>query len=122
MQLDTYSDLLNSGSGGQQDVKAHEDLLKENEGLMSLLGEREALLEEKEQALADSKDKLLRSYAEMENVMDRSRREAELTRKYSIQVSHPLVRGFYSYLKIANLNWCPKNWSGHGLFFFSQPA
>lgn len=81
-------------------MKAHEDLLKENEDLMSLLGEREALLEEKERALADSKDKLLRSYAEMENVMDRSRREAESTRKYSIQVSHPLVRGFCSLSEI----------------------
>lgn len=75
-------------------MKAHEDLLKENEDLLSLLGEREALLEEKEQALADSKDKLLRSYAEMENVMDRSRREAESTRKYSIQVSIHLLEVF----------------------------
>lgn len=61
-------------------------MAKENEDLLGLLGEREALLEEKERALTDAKDKVLRSYAEMENLRDRTRREAESTRKYSIQV------------------------------------
>lgn len=73
------------GTGVKQDLKAREDLAKENEDLLGLLGEREALLEEKERALTDAKDKVLRSYAEMENLRDRTRREAESTRKYSIQ-------------------------------------
>lgn len=76
------------GSGVEQGSKTHQDLLKEVEDLMGLLGEREALVEEKDRELAEMKDQLLRSYAEMENRMDRSRREAESTRKYSIQVSH----------------------------------
>lgn len=74
------------GSGVEQDVKTDKDLAKENEDLLGLLGEREALLEEKDRALTQTKDKLLRSYAEMENLIDRTRREAESTRKYSIQV------------------------------------
>lgn len=74
------------GSGVKQEVKSREDLIKENEDLLGLLGEREALLEEKERALKEAKDKLLRSYAEMENLRDRTRREAEATRKYAVQV------------------------------------
>ncbi|KAG0615349.1 hypothetical protein M758_5G034100 [Ceratodon purpureus] len=62
-----------------------QDLAKENEDLIGLLGQQQALLDEKDRALAEAKDKLLRSYAEMENLMDRTRREAESTRKYSIQ-------------------------------------
>jgi len=31
-------------------------------------------------------DKVLRSYAEMENVLDRTRREAENSKKFAIQV------------------------------------
>ncbi|XP_024398069.1 grpE protein homolog 2, mitochondrial [Physcomitrium patens] len=73
------------GTGVEQDVKTDKDLAKENEDLLGLLGEREALLEEKDRALTQTKDKLLRSYAEMENLIDRTRREAESTRKYSIQ-------------------------------------
>jgi molecular chaperone GrpE len=73
------------GTGVKQEVKSREDLIKENEDLLGLLGELEALLEEKERALKDAKDKLLRSYAEMENLRDRTRREAEATRKYAVQ-------------------------------------
>jgi molecular chaperone GrpE len=61
-------------------------LAKENEELLGLLSQQQALLEEKDQALTEAKDKLLRSYAEMENLLERSKRESESTRKYSIQV------------------------------------
>lgn len=33
-------------------------------------------------------DKVLRSYAEMENVIDRTKREAENSKKFAIQVSY----------------------------------
>lgn len=69
------------GTGVQQDSKAREDLVKENGDLLRLV----ALLEEKEHALAEAKDMFLRSYAEMENLRDRTRREVESTRKYSVQ-------------------------------------
>ena len=55
--------------------------------LMKLVSEKDELLSEKEQEIKQMKDKVLRTYAEMENVMDRTRRDAENTKKYAIQVS-----------------------------------
>ncbi len=61
--------------------------LEESEAeLLALLGEREALLEEKEKTIEDLKDKVIRSYAEVQNILDRGRREAESSRKYAVQV------------------------------------
>lgn len=60
--------------------------LEESEAeLLALLGEREALLEEKEKTIEDLKDKVIRSYAEVQNILDRGRREAENSRKYAVQ-------------------------------------
>ncbi|CAG7884472.1 unnamed protein product [Brassica rapa] len=53
--------------------------------LMKLVAEKDELLLEKEQEIKQMKDKVLRTYAEMENVMDRTRRDAENTKKYAIQ-------------------------------------
>ncbi|WZY85734.1 hypothetical protein YC2023_032118 [Brassica napus] len=53
--------------------------------LMKLVAEKDELLSEKEQEIKQMKDKVLRTYAEMENVMDRTRRDAENTKKYAIQ-------------------------------------
>ncbi|KAF3597531.1 hypothetical protein DY000_02027385 [Brassica cretica] len=53
--------------------------------LMKLVSEKDELLSEKEQEIKQMKDKVLRTYAEMENVMDRTRRDAENTKKYAIQ-------------------------------------
>ncbi|CAH2077846.1 unnamed protein product [Thlaspi arvense] len=53
--------------------------------LMKLVAEKEELLSGKEEEIKQMKDKVLRTYAEMENVMDRTRREAENTKKYAIQ-------------------------------------
>ncbi|WZZ76190.1 hypothetical protein YC2023_087560 [Brassica napus] len=53
--------------------------------LVKLVSEKDELLSEKEQEIKQMKDKVLRTYAEMENVMDRTRRDAENTKKYAIQ-------------------------------------
>ncbi|KAM5585430.1 grpE protein [Rosa sericea] len=55
------------------------------EDLVKLLTEKEELLKQKHKEIEKMQDKVLRSYAEMENVMDRTRREAENTKKFSIQ-------------------------------------
>ncbi|XP_062017670.1 grpE protein homolog 2, mitochondrial-like isoform X2 [Rosa rugosa] len=55
------------------------------EDLVKLLTEKEELLKQKHKEIEKMQDKFLRSYAEMENVMDRTRREAENTKKFSIQ-------------------------------------
>ncbi|XP_040363356.1 grpE protein homolog 2, mitochondrial isoform X3 [Rosa chinensis] len=51
----------------------------------TLRGEKEELLKQKHKEIEKMQEKVLRSYAEMENVMDRTRREAENTKKFSIQ-------------------------------------
>lgn len=55
------------------------------EDLVKLVSEKEDLLKQKHKEIEKMQDKVLRSYAEMENVMDRTRREAENTKKFSIQ-------------------------------------
>ncbi|KAF8079761.1 hypothetical protein N665_1002s0011 [Sinapis alba] len=69
-----------SDSGSDDDG---EEMSKDD--LMKLVAEKEELLVEKEEELKQMKDKVLRTYAEMENVMDRTRRDAENTKKYAIQ-------------------------------------
>lgn len=54
--------------------------------LVKLVAEKEELLKLKHKEIEKMQDKVLRSYAEMENVMDRTRREAESTKKFAIQV------------------------------------
>ncbi|XP_030932492.1 grpE protein homolog 2, mitochondrial-like isoform X2 [Quercus lobata] len=53
--------------------------------LVKLVTEKEELLMLKHQEIEKMQDKVLRTYAEMENVMDRTRREAEITKKFAIQ-------------------------------------
>ncbi|ESQ54593.1 hypothetical protein EUTSA_v10026197mg [Eutrema salsugineum] len=60
-----------------------EELSKDD--LVKLVVEKEELLSEKEKEIKMMKDKVLRTYAEMENVMDRTRRDAENTKKYAVQ-------------------------------------
>ncbi|KAL2613496.1 hypothetical protein R1flu_025188 [Riccia fluitans] len=69
--------------GGTESKGGDEDVDKED--LVGLLAEKLALIEEKEKEVKELKDKLLWSLAEMENVRERSRREADSTRKYAIQ-------------------------------------
>ncbi|GMY31129.1 grpE protein homolog 2, mitochondrial-like isoform X1 [Fagus crenata] len=55
------------------------------EYLIKLVGEKDELLKLKHQEIEKAQDKVLRTYAEMENVMDRTRREAENSKKFAIQ-------------------------------------
>ncbi|XP_030445743.1 grpE protein homolog 2, mitochondrial-like [Syzygium oleosum] len=67
----------NSGSEGDEELSM-DDLVK-------LVSEKEELLKMKHKQIDEMQDKVLRTYAEMENVMDRTRREAENAKKYAIQ-------------------------------------
>ncbi|ONK68419.1 uncharacterized protein A4U43_C05F11310 [Asparagus officinalis] len=53
--------------------------------LVKLVEEKEELLMLKHKEIEKMQDKVLRSYAEMENVLDRTRREAENSKKFAIQ-------------------------------------
>ncbi|KAI9186246.1 hypothetical protein LWI28_015244 [Acer negundo] len=53
--------------------------------LVKLLKEKEELLKAKHEEIEVMKDKVLRSFAEMENVKERTRREAENSKKFAIQ-------------------------------------
>lgn len=62
-----------------------EDLSRDE--LVKYVIEKEELLKTKHEELRKMQDKVLRTYAEMENVMERTKREAENTKKFAIQVS-----------------------------------
>ncbi|PKI67758.1 grpE protein homolog 2, mitochondrial-like isoform X3 [Punica granatum] len=66
------------GDSESEDELSMEDLVK-------LVAEKEELLKAKHKQIEEMQDKVLRSYAEMENVMDRTRREAENAKKYAVQ-------------------------------------
>lgn len=53
--------------------------------LVELVKEKEELLKAKNEEMKQMQDKVLRSFAEMENVKDRTRREAENSKKFAIQ-------------------------------------
>ncbi|KAF8391622.1 hypothetical protein HHK36_023928 [Tetracentron sinense] len=53
--------------------------------LVKLVAEKEEMLKMKHEEIKQMQDKVLRSYAEMENVMERTRREAENSKKFAIQ-------------------------------------
>ncbi|GAB4846093.1 hypothetical protein Ancab_025090 [Ancistrocladus abbreviatus] len=67
-----------SDSEGDLDNLSKDDLLK-------LVMEKEEGLKMKQKQIAEMQDKVLRSYAEIENVMDRTRRESEISKKFAIQ-------------------------------------
>ena len=54
--------------------------------LVKLVAEKEELLNAKHKEVEKMQDKVLRSYAEMENVIERTKREAENSKKFAIQV------------------------------------
>ncbi|CAL5075106.1 unnamed protein product [Urochloa decumbens] len=68
-----------SSSGSIEDL----DLSKDD--LVKLVNEKEGLLKSKDDEIKDMKDKVLRSYAEMENIMARTKRESENSKKYAVQ-------------------------------------
>ncbi|XP_062169251.1 grpE protein homolog 2, mitochondrial isoform X2 [Alnus glutinosa] len=78
-----------SGSGqSKADDQMNES---ESEGELSmddlavLVAEKEELLKLKHKEIEKLQDKVVRSYAEIENVVDRTRREAENSKKFAIQ-------------------------------------
>ncbi|KAM0867461.1 hypothetical protein ACQ4PT_042039 [Festuca glaucescens] len=66
-------------SGGAEEL----DLSKED--LVKLVLEKDELLTSKDEEIEDMKDKVLRSYAEMENVISRTKRESENAKKFAVQ-------------------------------------
>ncbi|KAJ4849374.1 hypothetical protein Tsubulata_043056 [Turnera subulata] len=57
----------------------------EADDLAKLVAEKDELLKAKHKEIEALKDKVLRSFAEMENVMERTKREAENSKKFAIQ-------------------------------------
>ncbi|XP_039029307.1 grpE protein homolog 2, mitochondrial-like [Hibiscus syriacus] len=53
--------------------------------MLKLVEEKEGLMEAKQKEIEQMKDKVVRTLAEMENVMARTRREAENSKKFSVQ-------------------------------------
>ncbi|KAK7305171.1 hypothetical protein VNO77_43071 [Canavalia gladiata] len=67
----------------ESDVESECDLSRDD--LIKLVAEKEELLKLKHKEIEKMQDKVLRTYAEMENIMDRTRREAENSKKFAIQ-------------------------------------
>ncbi|XP_076949059.1 grpE protein homolog 2, mitochondrial-like [Bidens hawaiensis] len=63
--------------------QGEEDLTMED--LYKLVTEKDELLKTKQEEIEKMKDKVLRTYADMENIMDRTKREAENSKKFAIQ-------------------------------------
>ncbi|XP_028769368.1 grpE protein homolog 2, mitochondrial isoform X1 [Neltuma alba] len=65
------------------DSESESDLSRDD--LIKLVAEKAELLKLKHKEIEKMQDKVLRTYAEMENVMDRTRREAENSKKFAVQ-------------------------------------
>jgi molecular chaperone GrpE (heat shock protein) len=74
---------------------------------VKLLLEKDGLLKSKDLEIKDMKDKVLRSYAEMENVIARTKRESENTKKYGIQVCVFCISNFIQDLYHILLSYDP---------------
>lgn len=87
---DSVDDSKASASAKQKSPEAQSAESKEidasKEELVQMLAEREVSLDEQGQQIKDLQDKVLRTLAEMENLRERTAREAENTRKFAIQV------------------------------------
>ncbi|KAK1306971.1 hypothetical protein QJS10_CPA10g01921 [Acorus calamus] len=78
-------DEANANVEQTEDVGSDEEAELSMDELVKLVAEKEELLKMKHKEIEKMQDKVLRSYAEMENVMDRTRREAENSKKFAIQ-------------------------------------
>ncbi|XP_072995620.1 grpE protein homolog 2, mitochondrial-like isoform X1 [Typha latifolia] len=78
---------MNDSTGAEQAPDADSDTEDElsMDDLVKLVSEKEELLKVKHKEIEKMQDKVLRSYAEMENVIDRTKREAENSKKYAVQ-------------------------------------
>ncbi|PUZ70126.1 hypothetical protein GQ55_2G200300 [Panicum hallii var. hallii] len=76
-----------SSSSGSEKASEQgiEDVDLSKDDLVKLVHEKEELLKSKDDEIKDMKDKVLRSYAEMENIMARTKRESENSKKYAVQ-------------------------------------
>nr|BAA13686.1 AR192 [Arabidopsis thaliana] len=74
-----------ASSSSESDSESDDDELSADD-LVKLVAEKEELLSEKEEEIKQLKDKVLRTYAEMENVMDRTRRDAENTKSMPYRI------------------------------------
>lgn len=74
-------------SDSDSESESESDLSRDD--LIKLVVEKEELLKLKQKEMEKMQDKVLRTYAEMENVMDRTRREAENSKKFAVQVLFP---------------------------------
>jgi len=72
-------------SDSESESSSDEEQELSTEDLIRLVQEKEDLLKTKHKEIQAMQEKVLRSYAEVENVMDRARREAESTKKFAIQ-------------------------------------
>ncbi|XP_023751213.1 grpE protein homolog 2, mitochondrial isoform X1 [Lactuca sativa] len=75
-----------SDQKGEESDSDEEELSVED--LVKLVAEKERLLKAKHKEIEEMKDKILRTYAEMENVMERTKREAENSKKFAIQLQN----------------------------------
>ncbi|KAJ7960829.1 GrpE protein-like [Quillaja saponaria] len=92
------ADQTKESDSGSEDDLSRDDLVK-------LVVEKEELLKLKQKEMEKMQDKVLRSYAEMENVMGRTRREAENSKKFAIQV---FVQHFYLSASVLLSKFCKK--------------
>ncbi|WOG99673.1 hypothetical protein DCAR_0519027 [Daucus carota subsp. sativus] len=83
-EQDEVSDHRKSSVSEQEEESGSDEDLS-TEDLVKLVAEKEEILKAKNKEIETMKDKVLRTYAEMENVMDRTRREAENSKKFAIQ-------------------------------------
>ncbi|KAL4566775.1 hypothetical protein LXL04_030900 [Taraxacum kok-saghyz] len=82
-EAENSSKLDASDQKEEESSSEEEDLSVED--LVKLVTEKETLLKKKQKEIEEMKDKVLRTYAEMENVMERTKREAENSKKFAIQ-------------------------------------
>ncbi|MBA0676218.1 hypothetical protein Goari_017717 [Gossypium aridum] len=72
-----------SDSSSDSDSESDGDLSMAD--MIKLVEEKDGLLEEKQKEIEQMKDKVVRTLAEMENVMARARREADNSKKFAVQ-------------------------------------
>jgi len=82
--LDESSEDCSSGSENTSEPGI-EGLDLSKDDLVKLVCEKDGLLKSKDDEIKDMKDKVLRSYAEMENIIARTKRESENSKKYAVQ-------------------------------------
>ncbi|KAA3467440.1 protein GrpE isoform X2 [Gossypium australe] len=74
---------FNPDSSSDSDSESDGDLSMAD--MIKLVEEKDGLLEEKQKEIEQMKDKVVRTLAEMENVMARTRREADNSKKFAVQ-------------------------------------